>query len=94
MKKFHKLVQVAKELTRIKDARYGLMMEWLTPAVKEDIKRKIDFHLERISSLHSNLGSDSTEEERSLIFRLEQKEMFKIKSLDEAFYNSIKVNDK
>ncbi len=94
MKKFHKLVETAKELTRIKDARYGLLVEWLTPVVRKEVKKKIDVHLERISSLHSNLGKDSTDEERKLVFLLQQHEMIKIKALNEDFYNSIKINDK
>ena len=40
MKKFHKLVQVAKELTRLKESRYILVFEWLEPISNNEVNNK------------------------------------------------------
>lgn len=94
MKKFNQIVKQAKALTKFKEARCAFVSESLIPYISDEVQTKIDFHLERIASMHANLGKDSSDVERKTIELLEQHEMLKIKAINHIYYRSISINDK
>lgn len=94
-KKFHRLVLQAKQLGRKSeyDRKYKYVNLCLQSSVTREKQELIDVHLKRIASLHTNLGKDSSEDERRLVKTLQLREMYEIKQIDLEYYNSIKPND-
>jgi len=90
-----KLIDAAKQITRVPEARFVLLHEWLSVAVygrptPEEMEH-IRPHLDNMRRLTSNMGKDSTAEERNNYESAIVSEMIQIKAIHPGYYYTIQV---
>lgn len=58
-----------------------------------EVKKQIDFHLQEIAAIECTLGRDSSLDEKKNAKEKQTKLHYKIKELDEDFFNVISANE-
>lgn len=91
MAKFDNLVRKAKFVAAYdKQQGFDFVRSALTPPLDEPIRIRVDAILRRIRTLYSNLGSDSTQDEKNEVKKVERALMMKIREIAPDYYDSIK----